>query len=78
MHDSGTLSRNVGPDIGSLILVEHPPFVLAVVGIPLAEVVPDHLPRPLFIGVAKFPSEFGGFVTSHDLESRLVAGDRCE
>ncbi len=64
------LSWDVSPNIGSLILLEHPAFMLPVVRILLAEVVSDHLPRPLFIGVAKFPGEFGGFIGSHSLEFR--------
>lgn len=73
-RDLVTFSWNVSPDIIGLDLIKHPSLVLSVVGILLAEVVADYLPRALFVCVAEFPGKFGRFISGHSLECRPEAG----
>ena len=57
-------------NVSSLGFNQHPPLVLRVVRVRLAEIIPDDLPRSVLLGIAEFPSEFGRFICSHNSECR--------
>ena len=63
-------SGDVSSDIRSLGFIKHPSLVLPVVGILLAEIVTDYLPRALFVYVTEFTGKFGRSICRHSLECR--------
>ncbi|WP_394251305.1 hypothetical protein [Arthrobacter pityocampae] len=53
--------------------IEYPPLVFRMAWVLLTEVIPNDLAGPLLIRIAELPSEFSGFICSHDTECKRRA-----